>query len=67
VRDGDRVWEVDRFLGLPVVLAECELPSADAPLSVPPWLAPWIDREVTEEPAYRNYELARRAGLAGGG
>ena len=66
VRDGDRVWEVDRFAGLPVVLAECELPAADAPLAIPAWLAPWIEREVTEDPAYRNYELARRAGLVEG-
>jgi CYTH domain-containing protein len=64
VRAGDRTWEVDRFESLPVVLAECELPSADATLEIPPWLAPWIEREVTEEPAFRNYELARRAGLA---
>ena len=63
VRVGDRTWEIDRFDGLPVVLAECELPSADAPLEIPAWLAPWIEREVTEEPAFRNFELARRAGL----
>jgi CYTH domain-containing protein len=63
VRVGDRTWEIDRFDGLPVVLAECELPSVDAPLEVPAWLAPWIEREVTEEPAFRNFELARRAGL----
>ena len=63
VRDGDRTWEVDRFDGLPLVLAECELPAPDAPLVIPPWLASWIDREVTEEPAFRNYELARRAAL----
>jgi len=66
VRAGDRTWEVDRFLDLPVVLAECELPSADAPLEVPPWLAPFVEREVTEEPAFRNFELARRAGLLRG-
>jgi CYTH domain-containing protein len=65
-RMGDRTWEVDRFATLPVVLAECELPTADAPLAIPAWLAPWIDREVTDDPAFRNYELARRAGLVGG-
>jgi len=63
VREGGRTWEVDRFDGLPVVLAECELPSVDAPLEIPAWLAPWIEREVTEEPAFRNFELARRARL----
>jgi len=66
VRVGDRTWEVDRFTTLPIVLAECELPAADAPLAIPAWLAPWIDREVTDDPAFRNYELARRAGLVGG-
>lgn len=64
--DGSRTWEVDRFLDLPVVLAECELPAADTPLEVPPWLAPFVEREVTEEPAFRNFELARRAGLLRG-
>ena len=64
--EGDRTWEVDRFLTLPVVLAECELPAVDAPLEIPAWLAPFIEREVTEEPAFRNSELARRAGLLGG-
>ena len=63
---GDRTWEVDRFLDLPVVLAECELPAVDAPLAIPDWLAPAIVREVTEEPAFRNFELARRAGLLPG-
>jgi CYTH domain-containing protein len=29
VRVGDRTWEIDRFDGLPVVLAECELPSVE--------------------------------------
>ena len=63
---GGLVWEIDRFLDLPVVLAECELPSPDAPLPLPGWLGPWIEREVTEEPAFRNFELARRAGLLRG-
>jgi len=66
VREGDRTWEVDRFTNMPLVLAECELPAVDAPLAIPAWLAPWIDREVTDDPAFRNYELARRAGLVGG-
>lgn len=60
------VWEVDRFLDLPLVLAECELPTEDTVLALPPWLAPWVEREVTHEPAYRNYHLARQAGLGGG-
>lgn len=53
------VWEIDRFVGLPVVLAECELPAVDAPLAIPDWLAPVVVREVTDDPAYRNSALAR--------
>ena len=66
ITEGDRVWEIDRFVDLPVVLAECELPSADAELPVPAWLAPHVVREVTEDPAYRNSALAIRAGLLPG-
>jgi CYTH domain-containing protein len=66
IAQGDRTWEIDRFLSLPVVLAECELPSPDADLPIPAWLAPWIEREVTHEPAFRNSELARRAGMLPG-
>jgi CYTH domain-containing protein len=66
IAEGDRTWEIDRFLTIPVALAECELPSPDAPLAIPAWLAPFVEREVTEEPAFRNSELARRAGLLGG-
>lgn len=60
------VWEVDQFLDLPLVLAECELPTEHTALTLPPWLAPWVEREVTHEPAFRNYHLARQAGLGGG-
>ena len=66
ITEGDRVWEIDRFLDLPVALAECELPAVDAPLTIPPWLAAYIEREVTEEPAFRNSALARRAGFFDG-
>ncbi len=61
IRQGSLTWEVDEFDGLPLVLAECELPRTDADMPIPGWLAPFIEREVTEEPAFRNYELARRA------
>ena len=63
---GDRLWEIDQFTHSPVVLAECELPSIDTPLDIPDWLAPFIVREVTEEPAFRNAELALRSGLLTG-
>jgi CYTH domain-containing protein len=54
-----RVWEIDRFRGRSLVLAEVELPSEDAEVRFPPWLAPWVEREVTDDPAYLNLNLAR--------
>jgi CYTH domain-containing protein len=54
------VWEIDRYDGLDLVLAEVELPSADAEITVPDWLRPHIVREVTDEPEYQNYEIALR-------
>lgn len=65
IAHGHQVWEVDRFVDLPVVLAECELDRPDEPVEMPAWLVPLVVREVTEEPAFRNSELARRAGLLG--
>lgn len=61
-REGALVWEVDAFEGLDLVLAEVELPSADHQAPLPPWLAPHVVREVTEEPEFRNFALARRLG-----
>lgn len=54
------IWEIDRFDGLDLVLAEVELPSADAPAPIPSWLEDWIVREVTESPEYRNSQIALR-------
>lgn len=55
--DGD--WEIDDFIDRPLVLAEIELPRADIPVEIPGWLAPVVEREVTEEPGFTNYELAK--------
>jgi adenylate cyclase len=54
---GGRVWEVDEFHGRHdgLVLAEIELPEADAPFERPGWLGP----EVTDDPSYTNAELSR--------
>ena len=59
VREGSLVWEIDRFLDFELFLAEVELPNVETPVEPPAWLQPRILREVTEEPAFRNYELAR--------
>jgi CHAD domain-containing protein/CYTH domain-containing protein len=59
VPDGGLVWEIDEFTDRPLVLAEVELPTADAVVELPEWLAPVVDREVTGDPAYLNLNLAR--------
>jgi CYTH domain-containing protein len=66
VREGGLVWEIDRFDAFPFAMAEVELPAEDAPCAMPAWLAPLVEREVSEDPSYRNYALARRAGAEGG-
>lgn len=53
-----RVWEIDDFDDLELVLAEVELPEANAAAPIPGWLSPHIIREITNEKQYRNYELA---------
>jgi len=60
IPDGERTWAVDLFTdrrGL--VLAEVELPSVESEVVLPAWLAPFVEREVTEESAYVNAVLAR--------
>jgi CYTH domain-containing protein len=59
VPEGGLTWEVDQFAGRDLVLAEVELPAADAAVTVPAWLAPYVVREVTDEAAYVNANLAQ--------
>ena len=44
------------------MIAEVELPDPEGAmdLQVPPWLAGLVDREVTDDPAYNNAEIAFR-------
>jgi CYTH domain-containing protein len=51
-------WEIDDFVGRALVLAEIELVAADAEVHVPDWLASVLEREVTEEPGFTNFELS---------
>lgn len=60
VPHGSLRWEIDGFIGLDLWLAEVELPSVDTTIDPPAWLAPWIVREVTADPRYRNSALALR-------
>jgi CYTH domain-containing protein len=56
---GERTWEIDRFRDRDLVLAEIELESADEEVVFPKWLERYIVREVTDDPNYGNYRLAR--------
>jgi CYTH domain-containing protein len=55
-------WEVDQFSGVDLVMAEVELQTPQARVQLPPWLAPTVDREVTDDPAFTNYAIALRLG-----
>lgn len=59
-------WEIDRFeTPRRFLLAEVELTDADEPLPTPPaWLR--IVREVTDDPAYLNRNLASEDGATSG-
>lgn len=52
-------WEIDEFLDRSLVVAEVELADADAPVTIPDWLASSVEREVTGEGEYLNVNLAR--------
>jgi CYTH domain-containing protein len=56
--DGEQTWEVDRFIGRDLVLAEIELPAASTEVTLPAWLARYVIREVTGDPRYVNVNLA---------
>jgi CHAD domain-containing protein/CYTH domain-containing protein len=58
VTDGALTWEIDDFDGRDLVLAEVELESEAAEVTIPDWLAPHVVREVTGEDAYVNVNLA---------
>lgn len=51
------IWEVDEFFGFNqgLIVAEVELESEDQPFVKPPW----IGREVTDDPRYRNSALVK--------
>jgi CYTH domain-containing protein len=55
VPHGDHMWQVDVYKGIlaGVVLAEVELPSETAELSLPPW----VGQEVTGDPAYKKINM----------
>ena len=58
----EHLWAVDDFDDMDVVMAEIELPTPETIVTLPDWLTAVLVREVTEEPEYRSYRLAVRAG-----
>ena len=61
VTEGVRLWVVDAFNDRDLVLAEVEMPEPDPSPEIPAWLAPFVERDVTDDPAFRNFALARRS------
>jgi CHAD domain-containing protein/CYTH domain-containing protein len=59
VEDGEVTWEIDVFTDRELVLCEVELEHADVEVRLPEWLAPYVERDVTDEDTYVNVNLAR--------
>lgn len=59
IAQGNLTWEIDDFEGFDIVLADVELPTPETRIEIPEWLASHVIREVTDDPEYRNYDLAR--------
>lgn len=59
VPDGDLVWEIDEFRDRELYLAEVELPHEDVEVTIPEWLEPHLEREVTDDSSYVNAVLAK--------
>ncbi|HET9598072.1 MAG TPA: CHAD domain-containing protein [Anaeromyxobacteraceae bacterium] len=58
VEDGGLAWEVDEFEGRGLVVAEVELPARAGEPPLPDWLRPLVVRDVTDDPAFLNENLA---------
>ncbi len=58
IAEGRLTWEIDEFEGRDLVVAEVEFPAEDLTATVPEWLQPFLVREVTDDPAYLNHNLA---------
>jgi CYTH domain-containing protein/CHAD domain-containing protein len=57
---GELLWEIDVFLDRDLVLAEVELKNEAQAVSIPEWLAPFVVKEVTNDPSYLNSVMAQR-------
>lgn len=56
----NQYFELDRFLDAEIVLLEAELTEENDAVDIPPFCG--VVREVTDEPLWRNREIARRLG-----
>jgi adenylate cyclase len=65
VPEGSWVWEIDVFQDRDLVLAEVELAEGQEVPPPPEWLAPYIVRDVTDDPAYTNSSMATPDSVAG--
>jgi adenylate cyclase len=60
VPEGEVTWEIDEFLDRAGLwLAEVELESVTQRVTVPVWLAGFVEREVTDDGAYTNFSLSK--------
>lgn len=59
IAEGGHTWELDVFTDRALVLCEVELERADAEVRLPDWLAPYVERDVTDEDTYVNANLAQ--------
>lgn len=59
VVDQGWTWEIDEFVDRGLVMAELEIPTETTAVDPPDWLGDYLVREVTEDPDYLNYNLAR--------
>lgn len=59
IKENGLVWEVDEIqYPKRMVLVEVELASMDQKIKMPDWISEVLDREVTEEPGFTNFEIA---------
>ncbi len=65
VREGSVVWEIDEFTDRELVVAEVELPARASEVPLPDWLRPLVVRDITDDPAYLNENLAATPGVPG--
>jgi CHAD domain-containing protein/CYTH domain-containing protein len=66
VRDGSLTWEIDEFTDRDLIVAEVELPPRATDVDLPDWLRPLVVRDVTDDPAFLNENLATTQGAPGG-